>query len=342
MRASILLRPRTGRTATKLLVGLLAAAARRPSPTRPLALAADAIVEKVESTSVGLQPRVVSTLQDGLDLRRERRVGLRLAAGNVRKPGRATRSCTAATCTSTTGTRTHHYHNDWKALIDKFGESVNRDENGLDDVFAVDEQYTDITDHPAYNRVHFRGSYTDTTPYPAAGNCTDPNPLTEAKRHHIKAITCLTDAQIKTHLNEFIEEHKLPKGMNTVYYVLTPPGVSVCLDAGGASGHCSSFADHGEKLRKQLLQLPRRRQPGQPRKRRRETILYGVLPWTAGGVGDGQLATVDETEAPECQDGGFNAPKKRNTRQNWQRKSRNGRRRSRNAKRRSQEANRRS
>ena len=35
-----------------------------------------------------------------------------------------------------------------------------------------------------------------------------------------------------------------------------------------------------------------------------------MIPWTAGGWGDGQLAAVDQTEAPECQDGGFNAAKK--------------------------------
>ena len=32
-----------------------------------------------------------------------------------------------------------------------------------------------------------------------------------------------------------------------------------------------------------------------------------MIPWTAGGFGDGQLAPKDQTEAPECQDGGFDA-----------------------------------
>ncbi len=306
---STLLRPRAGRTATKLLFGLLAAAIACVVYAT-LAAPADAIVEKVESTSVGLQPRVIDSLQDGPSI-------FSVAEGSVFDPLPETFENPDANPVLH-GSHvyldfwdpTNQYHNDWKALIDKFAESINSDENGLDNVFAVDEQYTDISDQPAYNRVQFRGSYTDTTPYPTSGNCTDPKPLEEAKRQHIKAITCLTDVQIKTHLNEFIEEHKLPKGMSTVYYVLTPPGVSVCLDSGGASGHCSSFAATVKSFEHSFCSYHGDVNPGSPESGGTETILYGVLPWTAGGVGDGQLAGLDQTEAPECQDGGFNASEK--------------------------------
>ena len=35
-----------------------------------------------------------------------------------------------------------------------------------------------------------------------------------------------------------------------------------------------------------------------------------MIPWTAGGRGDGQLNGLDQTQAPECQDGGFDASHK--------------------------------
>ena len=65
-----------------------------------------------------------------------------------------------------------------------------------------------------------RGAYSDTAKYPAAG-CTDPNPSFTAE-----AITCLTDAQLREQLQSFISSHSLPKGMNSIFYVLTPPGVA--------------------------------------------------------------------------------------------------------------------
>ena len=45
--------------------------------------------------------------------------------------------------------------------------------------------------------------------------------------------TCITNAQIEEELKLFIAEHKLQKGMGTIFYLLTPPGVTVCLDASG-------------------------------------------------------------------------------------------------------------
>ena len=52
---------------------------------------------------------------------------------------------------------------------------------------------------------------------------------------------CLTDEQIKAQLETFIAQHGLRKGMGTIFYLLTPPGVTVCLGAGGATGRCSDF-----------------------------------------------------------------------------------------------------
>ena len=301
-------RPRSGRNTTKLLIGLLAAALSCVLYAS-IAAPAQAIVEKVESTSVGLQPRVVNTFQDGPTIFNAEEGSVFTALPDTFENATANPVLHGSVVYLDYWDPANKYHNDWKALIDRFGESVNTDENGLDSVFAVDEQYTDITDKPAYNRIQFRGAYTDTTPYPAS-ECTDPKPIKEAKWSHVKALACLTDAQVKTHLGEFIAEHKLPKGMSTVYYVLTPPGVSVCLDEGGATGHCSSFANTLKSYENSFCSYHGDVNPGGLESGGAETILYGVLPWSAGGVGDGQLAAEDETEAPYCQDGGFNAAEK--------------------------------
>ncbi len=269
---------------------------------------ADAIVESVGATSVGLQPRVVGTIEDGDVLFTVGEGGTFDPLPETFANANANPVMHGSNVYLDYWDPTNHYHNDWKQLIDKFVEGVNKDENSAN-VFSVDEQYTDITNEPAYNRVDYRGSATDTTPYPASG-CTDPKPLKEAKWSHIKAIACLTDAQIKAHLASYIEENKLPKGMSTVYYVLTPPGVAVCLDAGGPTGHCSTHEETEKSYEHSFCSYHGDVNPGAPEGGSAETILYGMIPWTAGGWGDGQLAAVDETQAPECQDGGFNAAKK--------------------------------
>ena len=262
---------------------------------------AGAIVEKVGATEVGLQPRVLGEIQDGpfgssgfteLPETFENPVGNPVVHGS--------------NVYFVYWDPTFHYHNDWKELIDKFGENVNEAQNSGSDVFAMDEQYTDTTNVPAYNRVTYRGSYTDTTPYPTSGNCTDPQPLKKYEYFKTGPISCLTGAQIKEELGSFIEQHKLPKGMSTIYYVLTPPGVGVCLDNGGKKGHCSDFENANEEsYEDSFCSYHGDINPGGKTTGDENTVLYGVVPWTAGGVGDGQLAGADQTEAVPCQDGGF-------------------------------------
>ena len=130
---------------------------------------AGAIVEEVSGTEVGLQPRVFAEIEDG-------------------PFGNSGYNPFPETFENANGNPvvhgsdvylvywdpTYHYHNDWKELIDKFAENVNEAQNSTADVFAMDEQYTDKTNVPAYNRVTFRGSYTDTTPYPEPAGCEDP------------------------------------------------------------------------------------------------------------------------------------------------------------------------
>src|SRR4029077_15723454 len=129
-----------------------------------------------------------------------------------------------------------------------------------------------------------------------------------------KPLTCLTDAQIRAELGEFIAARKLPQGMSSIFYVLLPPGATVCLDATGK--HCSDYSasleeqktEHykSESYEHSFCSYHAAINPGASPVGGPETVLYGVVPWSAGGVGDGQLALPDESQAYACQDGGFN------------------------------------
>jgi hypothetical protein len=142
-----------------------------------------------------------------------------------------------------------YYHGDWQGLIDGFMANVGTAGSQLSKVFAVDAQYTDKTNEPAASYSSFHGAYTDTHPYPATNGCVDPRsfeafgvPLLEGTMTPV----CVTAAQVQTELERFIkqreEEHDaLPKGMGTIFYLLTPPGVTVCLNEGGVEAHCSDF-----------------------------------------------------------------------------------------------------
>lgn len=136
-----------------------------------------------------------------------------------------------------------YYHGDWQGLIDGYlaGAAANGGQTG--NVFAVDTQYTDRTDKPATSRSSFRGAYTDTNPYPANG-CSDPHAWTEGVPlvEGTRTTVCLTDDQLREQLEKFVgEEHHLQTGMSMLFYLLTPPGVTICLDSGGPTGHCSDF-----------------------------------------------------------------------------------------------------
>lgn len=246
-----------------------------------------------------------------------------------------------------------YYHGDWQGLIDGFLANLGSSDGQVNSVFAVDGQYTDTTNKPASTHSSFHGAYTDTHPYPETGNCTDPHmfkfgvPLLENNSE-----VCLTDVQVKAELERFIkqrdeEHHTLPKGMGTIYYLMTPPGVTVCLDEGGPGGHCSEFAgtqteiseyeesndrypEEHAKWKKTKEEKTKKGEPDSEPEPQPPTaptsladyeksfcsyhgvigsgstaILYGMIPWTAGGDGDGHLSGEDQTSGYACQDGGF-------------------------------------
>jgi hypothetical protein len=221
---------------------------------------------------------------------------------------------------------TDHYHGDWQGVIDGFFHNMGAASGSLASVFSVDTQYTDaVNQHAAYSST-FMGAYTDTDRYPTVGNCTDPHPLAGENfpKKEPDAITCLTNAQIQHELEVFVAGHGLQKGMSTIFYLLTPPGVTVCLDNGGPAGHCSDFVGtiaEIEKDEKEAIATPESYKnsfcsyhsdisPTNEVIGDERTILYATVPWIAGGFGDGHLAPVDQTTGYECQDGGFNPASK--------------------------------
>src|SRR5205807_685604 len=107
----------------------------------------------------------------------------------------------------------------------------------------------------------------------------------------------------------------LPTGMNTVYFLITPPGVTVCLDA--AASHCSDYGlsvkeeaeEHRESTsyKNSFCSYHGNINPNGTPTGDESTILYAAIPWTAGTFGlKGYTpkARLYE-EAFDCQDGGF-------------------------------------
>jgi len=211
------------------------------------------------------------------------------------------------------------YNGDWQNLIDGFLADVGNSNGQLNSVFALDSQYTDATNQPATSRSAFRGGATDTNPYPGSG-CSDPRPF---EFHAPLNEVCLTDEQIRAQLEMYIAQHALQRGMGTIFYIMTPPGVAVCLDAGKATGRCSDFAGSINEVE---TAEAKKEEPTSFKSYKKSfcsyhgfigtgdanTILYAAIPWSAGGDGDNNFSVRDESPAYDCQDGGFEPSKQVN------------------------------
>ena len=182
---------------------------------------------------------------------------------------------------------TGSYDGDWRALIDGFLRDVGQDSGSTGNVFALTSQYTDAGGRAAYSSA-FRGAYGDTQAYPAA-SCTV---------GVSSGGVCVTDAQIRSELTRFIGANGLPEGMDKLYFVLTPPGVTVCTDSSGTDCSSSStptnFCSYHSFIGNQSTPGP-------------STVLYAVQPWTAGTAAlDGVWDGLSTSLATDCQDGSAN------------------------------------
>jgi hypothetical protein len=310
------MRPRSLRLVLALLTVLAVALGLASTP-------AGAIVTADGSATVGLQPRSTALL-DGLG-------GLGTEPAKfANKNGNPVLS--ANDTYAIYWDPTDHYHGDWQHLIDTFFQSLGGASGSFASVFAVDTQYTDAANHHALYKSTFMGAYTDTNAYPVSG-CEDPHPLESGdrigpivKEEHTPV--CVTDKQIQEELERFVAQHSLRRGMEAIFYLMTPPGVTVCLDAGGLNGHCSDYhksvylvsetevakkaKEHEEEIsyKDSFCSYHSDISPTNPITGDSNTILYGVVPWIAGGLADGDLAGNDRTSAYDCQDGGVDPSSK--------------------------------
>jgi hypothetical protein len=192
------------------------------------------------------------------------------------------------------------YRGDWERLIDKYFQNVGSDSGSLGNVFAVDRQYGDATGQ-ASNGMTFRGSYTDSTPYPTTedgGNCSEP-----------AAFVCLTDAQVKAEVLHVINSvaPPLPGATGTpVYYLLTPPGVTVCTGSGSASTCSNSHA-----LEEEVSEIEENKTPGPVKTgicgyhsfiEGATKVPYVVQPWVAGSAGRYILSSNPLVTSPDTPD----------------------------------------
>jgi hypothetical protein len=287
------------RAAISLVLALAAALA--------LAIPAGALVTKLPSATVGLQPRS-TTIPLWL-------YGLAPAPEEFGNPS-GHPIVSASKTYAIYWDPTDHYHGDWQHLIDLFLQGVGADSGSFANVFSVDAQYSDAANQHALYKSALQGAYTDTDAYPAS-QCKDPQPLEVEDRigpivagHH--TAVCVTDKQVREELERFVSQHTLKKGMETIFYVLTPPGVAVCLDEGGPTGHCSDYTGTSaeESYENSFCSYHAAITPTSPVTGDESTILYAVIPWSAGGEADGHLTAKDQRPAFDCQDGGFDPSSK--------------------------------
>ncbi len=191
------------------------------------------------------------------------------------------------------------YNSQAQRNIDKYFRSVGLASGEPDDVFALNAQYgeTGYNTAPAAsaaakeahaaNQTTFRGGYTDTDPYPPSGeDCTE----------HAEVV-CLTDQEIKTELQKVIKSGVLPGATGTVpgakstpvYYLLTPPGVTVC-EGTPSPGTCSNSAhletETNEIAEKKIVHPSETGICGYHSAIAGPTpIVYAVQPWVAGDAG---------------------------------------------------------
>ena len=264
-----------------------------------LAAPAGAVVTEVAGTQVGVQPRSGGpsslTFPSG---------SFSNENGNAVVPG-------SASVYAVYWDPGAWFHHEWLSNIDGFFQKLGESYYGT--IFSAVSQYRDRSNSPAASHYTFKGAYSDTAPYPAE-KCTDPEAL------EFGQITCVTDAQVREQLQSFIASHGTSKGMNAIYYVLTPPGVAVCLDE--ASTSCSDFkltpkevsegVRNSASYENSFCSYHGAINPEKAPEGNANTILYGAIPWTAGYEGhpwDFVPGASNAGQAYDCQDGGWNSEK---------------------------------
>lgn len=264
-----------------------------------LAAPAGAVVAEVENTPVGLQPRTSALASPSAHFANNN--------GN-------------AVVTGTTSLYVIYwdpgawFHHEWVTNIDGFMQNLGASSGQPGTIFDSLPQYVDRSNARATDSLVFKGAYHDFAPYPGEQQCEDPEPL------QFVQLGCVTDAQLREQLRSFIAGHGTPTGMNAIYYVLTPPGLSVCLDKG--STHCSDYTRSAKEISEGVRTSATYQNsfcsyhgvinPDKAEQGDGSTVLYAAIPWSAGYEGhpwDFVPKAGDAGQAYDCQDGGWNPEK---------------------------------
>jgi hypothetical protein len=109
-------------------------------------------------------------------------------------------------------------------------------DNTTGNPFSVDTQYYDTSGAGGSNSyvpyaVQDAGALSDTDPYPGQ-DCTDQNGSTTES-------VCLTQSDIQNEVSSYVSARGLPTGLNTEYFVFTPPGVGSCFASSSSSSDCA-------------------------------------------------------------------------------------------------------
>jgi hypothetical protein len=183
------------------------------------------------------------------------------------------------------------YHPDWMKVIDRYFHDVGAASGQLGNIFSLDSQYTGPGGTRASYKSTWRGAYTDEDAY-EANSCKEPS----------GEAVCLSNARIRTELKKFIKANNLPTGINDIYFVLTPPGVTTCTD-NGENGNCSDSTAAVSEPPNGICGYHSAIEPKSP-----SPIVYAVQPWIAGDAGhvlkELPLETAQATpEVRACQNG---------------------------------------
>ena len=182
---------------------------------------------------------------------------------------------------------TDHYHGDWQHLINTFFQGLGAESGSSGNVFAVDSQYTDRSNRPASYISTFRGAYTDTDPYPTPRTASTPSarridgiPQRE-KRHTPSVPHRPRSAKSSKHFIPSTASRRAWARSSTC----SPPRRHRLPGRGEptAPGHCSdSVEGSAESYENSFCSYHSDISPTNPVTGDGNTVLYGVIPWTAG------------------------------------------------------------
>jgi hypothetical protein len=158
----------------------------------------------------------------------------------------------------------------YEGLLNQFLGDVAADSGKSSNVYFSDTQYYDSTNGNILYSSTFAAAneIVDTNPFPASG-CSD--------RY---TSICLTDAQLRTEIDNLIAAKGLPRGLGTMYFIFTPRNVGSCFGSSCAFTYfCAYHSSFGSGS---------------------NVTLYANMPyaaWVPAACGSGQSPNNDDADS---------------------------------------------